>query len=191
MTELKEYMDRVFTDMRSRIDSEYKHQLKNHYSSMTDNLSATAFTARHGELLKEKLMPHANERIYGRPGARSNVSAPELEVLRRLRLPTSIEGRWWIHITCSHHNNIDKTFKINIYDNFGQAHTRALSYDTRYYSPTVDDYNMSNQKVVADHNYQYPLTDCYIDFVKKQEGYLNGLNTMGDMFHKIIYLYAI
>ena len=193
MSELKEYINGVFTDLRSKLEIEYKHQLKNHFANMTDNLSTRAFTDKYGELSKEKLMPRANEIIdrSRRPGTRCELSRPELEVLRRLRLPKAIEGRWWIHITCSEEDNITMKFKINIYDNFGQAHTRNLSYDPQYYSLTYDNYNMSNDKVVADPKYQYPLTDRFIDFVKKQSGTLNDLNTMGDMFHQIIYLYAI
>lgn len=158
MSELKEYMDKVFSDMRSRIDSEYKHQLKNHYANMTDNLSSTAFSPRYGELLK--------------------VSDD------RIRLPKAIEGRWWIHMAYSNQDGPNRTVTINLYDNFGQPFIRKVTY-IGFDNP----FDFSQSIQIEDPKYQYPLTDSFIDFVKKQD-VLNDLNTMGDLFHKIIYLYA-
>ena len=158
MSELKEYMDKVFSDMRSRIDSEYKHQLKNHYANMTDNLNSTAFISRYGEIVK--------------------VSDD------RIRLPKAIEGRWWIHMAYSDADGLNRSVTINLYDNFGQLFARRVTC-TDFYNP----FDFSESRQVEDPKYQYPLPDSFIDFVKKQ-GALSDLNTMGDLFHRIIYLNA-
>lgn len=158
MSELKEYMDKVFSDMRSRIDSEYKHQLKNHYANMTDNLNSTAFSPSYGEIVK--------------------VSDD------RIRLPKAIEGRWWIHMAYSDGDGPNRSVTINLYDNFGQPFIRkvtCIGFDNPF------DFSQITQ--IEDPKYQYPLPNSFIDFVKKQ-GALSDLNTIGDLFHRIIYLYA-
>ena len=158
LKDLKDFVDNVFKDIRSRIDSEYKHQLKNHYANMTDNLSSTAFSPRHGELVK--------------------VSDD------RIRLPKAIEGRWWINMAYSDQDGPNRKVTINLYDNFGQPFIRNV------YTGFDNPFDFSQSRQIEDPKYQYPLTDSFIDFVKKQ-GVLGDLNTMGDLFHKIIYLYEI
>lgn len=161
MSELKEYINGVFTDLRSKLEIEYKHQLKNHFANMTDNLDATNFTRGHGEL--------------------TQISDT------RIKLPQPLEGRWWIHMAYSNVDGTNRSCVINFYDNFGQPFVRTISYNP--FDPSLP-YNFQEQKQSVEKTYQYPLPDLFIDFVKKQQT-IEGLNTIADMFHQIIYLYAI
>jgi len=161
MSELKDFIDTLFVGMRERIEQEYKHQMNNHFANMTDNLDATKFTKGYGELTK----------------------IPDT----RIRLPLPLDGRWWIHMAYSNVDGPNRQCTINFYDNFGQPFIRKISYNA--FDPGAP-YNFQSEKQSVDKKYQYPLPDRFIDFVKQQQT-MEGLNTIADMFHQIIYLYAI
>jgi len=138
MSDLKEFVDNVFKDIRTRVESEYQNQLSNHFKNISSNMSTTHFTPNYGQ-------------IKDRPSMYS-----------QLELPKPLEGRWWIHITqrdCCPNNG----FTLDIYDNHGQCFTRKIGIPVQYYS-----WNFSSQQQSEESAYQYPLPDSIIDFVKKQ-----------------------
>jgi hypothetical protein len=207
MSELKDFIDTLFVGMRERIEQEYKHQLKNHFANMTDNLDATKFTKGYGELKLttpdihlKSLKDHSkylsmlhqlhmsqrsveHEALAREALERSWLMGPDT----RIKLPQPLEGRWWIHMAYSNINNERKRCTINFYDNFGQPFIRNISHNL--IDPTAP-YNFQSHTQLLDKKYQYPLPDRFIDFVKQQQS-IEGLNIIGDLFHQIIYIYAI
>lgn len=160
MSDLKSFVDTIFSDIRARVESEYKHQLETHFKSLSSDISYTHFTPNHGEIKSRSRIPDS-----------------------RLILPKPLAGRWWIHT--SNRQSDQYGFTLDIYDNYGQCFTRKVS------APNCDfDLDCSSCEQTVDTAYQYPLPDCIIDFVKKQ-GALTRLNVFGDMFHQIIFAYAI
>ena len=162
MSELKEFVDKVFVDIRARVESEYRHHLTNHFRSISSDVHSGQYTPNHGEIKSRAL--HTPQLI----------------------LPKPLDNRWWIHYSienpCPYNG-----YTLHIYDNYGQRFTRKITPST--YDPAAPT-NFSEAKQTEDSTYQYPLPDCIIDFVKKQ-GNLTGLNMIGDIFHQIMFVYAI
>lgn len=164
MSELKEFVDNVFIDIRNRVESEYKHHLNKHFQSISSDISLTHFTPKYGEIKsREPRNP-------------------------RLVLPKPIEGRWWIHWYAVPGNG-QNTANYHIYDNYGQCFIASITYwGGDMGEPSWIGVGNTQQK--EDSLHKYPLPDCIIEFVKKQ-GILTDLNTIGDIFHQIMFTYAI
>jgi hypothetical protein len=164
MSELKEFVDNVFIDIRNRVESEYKHHLTKHFQSISSDISLTHFTSKYGEIKsRQPNNPH-------------------------LVLPKPIEGRWWIHSSQQPGNGYDSC-NHHIYDNYGQCFIANI----RYFNGDMGEpswRNVENTQQKEDGLHKYPLPDCMIDFVKKQ-GILTDLNIIGDIFHQIMFTYAI
>jgi len=152
MSKLKEFLDIIFTDIRGRIESEYQHHLTTHVKSISSDLGGDQFTENYGEITWEPSAFHP-----------------------KLKLPTPLPGRWWIHA-----RNIEihgYGYTVTIYDNYGQCFTRKIN--TPYNN---DNNNFSNEQQEVDARYQYPLPNSIIDYVKSQKS-LTNLYMLADAFH--------
>ena len=119
MTELKAFLESTFAEIRNNVETEYRHQLTQHYESLTSNIDSTRFTPGYGEL------PNCS------------------------RLPKSLPGRWWIHKSgssteCYIYDNFGQAFKRgfgnNLVDpsqngNFGSCQQEP---DPKYQYPLPD-----------------------------------------------------
>lgn len=161
MSELKVFIDVTFDMIRKRVEEEYQHHLTRHFESITTNLDST----------NTKFTPKYAELTK--------------ETLGDIRPPKPIPGRWWIHTAMSNvsYNNCT----VHIYDNFGQPFTTNSG--NNLFDP-LSNWNFSQHKHEKDPKYQYPLPNSIIDFVKKQ-GVVNDLYTIGDMYHQILYVFAL
>ncbi len=104
------------------------------------------------------------------------------DISAKTKVPKALPGRWWIHSANSHPCPYNG-YTLYIYDNFGQP----FIYKVNAYAAT-EEYAQHSQK--EDPIYQYPLPNIFIDFVKKQ-GILTDLNTIADMYHQLLYVYAL
>lgn len=98
MSELKEFLDIIFTDIRGRVESEYQHHLTTHVNSIV----ADQFTENYGEITWSPSAFHP-----------------------KLKLPKPLPGRWWIHARNIDIHAYGYT--VTIYDNYGQCFSRKIN----------------------------------------------------------------
>jgi len=109
MSELKEFLDIIFTDIRGRVESEYQHHLTTHVQNISSNLDGDQFTENYGEILSR------------------NTYNPNLV------LPKPLPGRWWIHYNEFWRGQYNGS-TIYIYDNYGQCFTKDINNQDKNFS---------------------------------------------------------
>jgi len=204
MVELKSFIDETFNNLKSKIEEEYNNKIKDHFSKISIDVCNDSYSKdEYGKIDIGKIKhPEGRYIIHKIEFNRSNLD------LIKDPLQNSEFYRYYEQYNGPNkYKNIKKLFipGTMLIDNFGERYIFIKSF-TNYngdclkyineYSPNIKgnphhSVNITNinefeyQLIPSKDEYEYPLTNKIIDFVKSQNFPIENLNTLSKIMASV------
>ena len=199
MSELKSFIDETFNNLKSKIEDEYNNKIKEHFTKISIDVSNDSYSNdEYGKIDIGKIkQPEGRYIIHQIEFGRSNIDL--------IKPQYHCNNNYWNEYNRpSKYKNIKGLFipGTMLIDNFGERYVFIKSYNcdtlkyTNEHSPnikgcphhTIDIINIIDfeyQLIPSINEYEYPLTNKIIDFVKSQNFPIDNLDTLSKIMASI------